>query len=128
MCVCISEFCFMFVVCSCLETNFRRIFQNNQKISCPLTDTIKMKWSAPSSQMVVLGIASVPCCESKGATFLQMLEWMIISHYILRVKTPHQQEVILNRVHTKPPHTTHLEEHLGMTSCKREYFRHMFSF
>lgn len=98
-------------------------FQNSQKISCPLTDTIKMKCSTPSSQVVVLGIASVPCCESEGSAFLRILEWTIISHYILRVKNPHQQEVTLNRVHTHPPHTIQLDEHLGMTSCRRECLR-----
>lgn len=107
VCMYIPESCFMFAVCSYPETDFGRIFLNSHNTSCPLTTTIKMKWSAPNSQMVVLGIASVPCCKNEGSAFLRILEGMITSCYILRVKIPHQQAVTLNRVHT-----TQLEQHL----------------
>lgn len=127
VCTYIPEFCLMFAVYSCLETDFGRIFQNSQKISCPLTDAIKMKRSTPSLQMVVLGIALVPCCESERSAFLQILEWMIISFYILRAKIPHQQEVTLNGVHTPSSHHP-TGAALKNDTCRREHFGTMFSF
>lgn len=107
---------FLYVCCVFLNKDkFWEDFSKDfQKISCPLTDTIKMKWSAPNSQMVVLGIASVPCCEREGSAFLQILEWMIISCYILKGSNFEQ---------STPPHThtTQLEQ------CLRSMFSFKFA-
>jgi len=95
--------CCMLVHRKSLEKDFRRIFQNSQNISCPLTASTKTKWSSASSRLVVLGIASDPCCDNGRSAFLQILGWVVISHYILRGKRNHQQRITLN-TYAYPPH------------------------